>query len=57
MTVLEGFHYLYHPVMRRLHALLDSGELGELRRVEAHFAMPAPPDDDPRWSSSSPAAR
>ena len=26
------------------------GELGELRRVETHFAMPAPPDDDPRWS-------
>jgi predicted dehydrogenase len=50
VTVLEGFHYLHHPVMRRLHALLDSGELGTLRRVETHFAMPAPPDTDPRWS-------
>jgi predicted dehydrogenase len=50
VSVLEGFHYLHHPVTRRLHALLASGELGTLRRVEAHFAMPAPPDDDPRWS-------
>jgi predicted dehydrogenase len=55
VTVLEGFHYLYHPVLRRLHALLSSadggwGELGALRRVETHFAMPAPPDEDPRWS-------
>ena len=50
VVVLEGFHYLHHPVMRRLHAVLDSGELGELRRVETHFAMPAPPDTDPRWS-------
>jgi predicted dehydrogenase len=50
VAVMEGFHYLHHPVMRRLHALLDGGELGTLRRVETHFAMPAPPDRDPRWS-------
>lgn len=50
VTVVEGFHYVHHPVMRRMHALLDSGELGELRQVEAHITMPAPPDDDPRWS-------
>ena len=31
---MEGFHYLYHPVTRRLHELPDSGELGELRAVE-----------------------
>lgn len=46
----EGFHYLFHPVTRRLHALLDSGELGQLRAAEAMVAMPAPPDEDPRWS-------
>lgn len=50
VTVVEGFHYLYHPVMERLFALLDSGELGELRRVEALVAMPAPDQGDPRWS-------
>ena len=50
VTVVEGFHYLFHPVMRRLFALLDSGELGDLVRVEALIAMPAPDDGDPRWS-------
>ncbi len=50
LTVLEGFHYLYHPVTRRLHELLDSGELGTLRHVEVVMDMPAPNDDDPRWS-------
>jgi predicted dehydrogenase len=49
VTVLEGFHYVHHPVMRRLLELVSSGELGALRRVESRFTMPAPPDDDPRW--------
>ncbi|MEV6765053.1 Gfo/Idh/MocA family oxidoreductase [Streptomyces sp. NPDC051105] len=47
---MEGFHYLFHPVTRRLHELLDSGELGDLRHVEAMVAMPAPADTDVRWS-------
>ncbi|MFJ8463573.1 Gfo/Idh/MocA family protein [Streptomyces swartbergensis] len=47
---MEAFHYLFHPVTRRLHELLDSGELGELRHVEAMVAIAAPPDTDPRWS-------
>ena len=50
VTVMEGFHYFYHPVTRRLHELLDSGELGELRAVEIDMFMPAPDDGDPRWS-------
>ena len=50
VTVLEGFHHVHHPVLRRLLALVESGELGELRHVDAEFTMPAPPDDDPRWS-------
>ena len=52
VTVLEGFHYLYHPVTRRLHELLGSGELGDLRHVEAELVIRAPSDDDPRWSLS-----
>ncbi|MER5211770.1 Gfo/Idh/MocA family oxidoreductase [Streptomyces sp. NPDC002838] len=47
---MEGFHYLFHPVTRRLHEIVASGELGELRRVEALVAIPAPDDSDPRWS-------
>ena len=50
VTVMEGFHYLYHPVTRRLHELLDNGELGELRAAEIDMFMPAPADSDPRWS-------
>lgn len=47
---MEAFHYLFHPVTRRLHELLASGELGELRHVEAMVAIAPPPDTDPRWS-------
>jgi predicted dehydrogenase len=50
VTVVEGFHYLFHPVMQRLIALLDSGELGDLQHVEAIIAMPPPEDGDLRWS-------
>lgn len=47
---MEGFHYLFHPVTRRLHELVASGELGDLRRVETEVCIPAPPKTDPRWS-------
>ncbi|MEU9050809.1 Gfo/Idh/MocA family oxidoreductase [Streptomyces sp. NPDC048384] len=47
---MEAFHYLFHPVTRRLHDIVESGELGELQRVETLVAIPAPGDPDPRWS-------
>ncbi|MDK1476037.1 Gfo/Idh/MocA family oxidoreductase [Streptomyces sp. 549] len=50
VTVLEGFHYHFHPVNQRLHAVLASGELGELREVRVALRIPAPDDNDPRWS-------
>lgn len=50
LVLFEGFHYLYHPLMKRLMALLADGELGTLRRVESTMFMPAPAADDPRWS-------
>ena len=46
----EGFHYLWHPLITRLHEILASGELGELQHVETVMDMPAPDDTDPRWS-------
>ncbi len=49
---MEAFHYLFHPVTRRLHELLASGELGALRHVETVVAIPAPEPTDPRWSLS-----
>ncbi|WP_020143371.1 Gfo/Idh/MocA family protein [Terracoccus sp. 273MFTsu3.1] len=48
--LFEGFHYLWHPLVARLHAVLESGELGELRHVETVMDMPAPAPSDPRWS-------
>jgi predicted dehydrogenase len=50
VVVVEGFHYLHHPVTRRLHELVASGELGEVRRVEVTMINPAPAPEDPRWS-------
>ena len=49
VSLMEGFHYPYHPLHARMHALLTSGKLGELRAVEIHMVMPPPADDDPRW--------
>ena len=46
----EGFHYLWHPLITRLHAILASGEIGELQHVETVMDMPAPDPTDPRWS-------
>jgi predicted dehydrogenase len=50
VTVLEGFHYFFHPVTQRAFQLAGDGTLGEVTRVEVRMAMPAPADDDPRWS-------
>lgn len=50
VSVVDGFHYIYHPVTRRLHQLLASGELGTLERVETMVMIPPPPPEDPRWS-------
>jgi predicted dehydrogenase len=50
VTLLEGFHYLHHPVTCHLHELLAPGELAQLRHVEVDLVIPAPADDDPRWS-------
>ncbi|MCW2551687.1 MAG: putative dehydrogenase [Mycobacterium sp.] len=50
VTVLEGFHYFFHPVTQRAFALAADGTIGELTHVEVRMAMPTPGDDDPRWS-------
>lgn len=50
ITVLEGFHYLFHPATRRALELADDGTLGDLEHVEVRMAMPAPEPRDPRWS-------
>jgi predicted dehydrogenase len=50
VPVVEAFHYLYHPVNRRLLELVAAGEIGGLQHVEVQMLMPAPAENDPRWS-------
>ncbi|ANI40931.1 Gfo/Idh/MocA family protein [Mycolicibacterium vaccae] len=50
VTVMEGFHYLFHPINQRALALAGDGTLGELTRVEVRMGMPEPQPEDPRWS-------
>ncbi|MDQ0381899.1 Gfo/Idh/MocA family protein [Amycolatopsis thermophila] len=50
VRIMEAFHYVYHPVLLRLHEILATGELGELRAAQTRLLIPAPGDDDPRWS-------
>ncbi len=49
VPVIEAFHYLYHPVTRRMLELISRREIGDVRHVEVTMQMPAPADDDPRW--------
>ena len=49
-TFMEAFHYLFHPVTRRLLAIAESGELGRIEHVATMVAIPPPPETDPRWS-------
>ncbi|MBC7632610.1 MAG: Gfo/Idh/MocA family oxidoreductase [Flavobacterium sp.] len=49
-TIMEAFHYATHPVMLRLQEIVASGEIGALRHIESTMIIPAPADDDPRWS-------
>lgn len=50
VVFLEAFHYPYHPLFRRICALLDDGAVGDVEHISAVLKMPAPPDADPRWS-------
>ena len=50
VPVVEGFHYLFHPVTRRALELAGDGTLGDITHVEVRMAMPAPDAGDPRWS-------
>ena len=50
VTVMEGFHYFFHPVTRRAFELAGGGTIGMVTHVEVRLAMPAPGEDDPRWS-------
>jgi predicted dehydrogenase len=45
---MEGFHYYYHPVFQRALAVLKSGEIGEVIKVESALLIPMPKPGDLR---------
>ena len=51
LVVMEAFHYRYHPLARRMGAIVDSGELGELRHIEAWLCAPIPKKSDIRYQA------
>lgn len=50
LVVFDGFHYRYHPIFNRLLGLIADGEIGTLQTLAVQMMMPAPADDDLRWS-------
>jgi predicted dehydrogenase len=49
LVVMEAFHYRYHPLAARLREVVDSGELGTVRRVETALCFPLPKFSDIRY--------
>ena len=39
-VLAEAMHYRYHPLAARVKAIVESGELGTIRRFEADFCVP-----------------
>ncbi len=50
LVLAEAFHYRSHPLAARLKAIVDSGELGRLRHLEAHLCVPLLRPGDIRYS-------
>lgn len=47
-VVMQAFHYRYHALTDRMLEIIGSGELGEIKRIEARFCIPLPIKDI-RW--------
>jgi predicted dehydrogenase len=50
LILTEAFHYRYHPLFRRVKAIYDSGELGDIARVDAVFQIAVVDPDDIRMN-------
>ena len=48
-VVMEAFHYRYHPLAKRMREIVESGELGGIRRVETALCFPLPKFSDIRY--------
>lgn len=40
-VLMEAFHYRYHPLAARMKEIVERGELGAIRHLEAHFSTPS----------------
>jgi predicted dehydrogenase len=49
LVVMEAFHYRYHPLAHRMLEVVESGELGAVRRVETSMCFPLPVFSDIRY--------
>ena len=49
LVVMEAFHWRYHPLAQRMVDIVRSGELGDVRHVEAALCFPLPKASDIRW--------
>jgi predicted dehydrogenase len=48
-TLVEAFHWRYHPLAERMRAVIAGGELGRVRHLEAWFCFPMIFPNDIRW--------
>lgn len=48
-VVMEGFHYRYHGLMTEVLKLVDSGAIGDITEVEAHFDINLPDRSNIRY--------
>ncbi|MDP1720095.1 MAG: Gfo/Idh/MocA family oxidoreductase [Candidatus Nanopelagicaceae bacterium] len=47
--IIEGFHYQYHPLIKRVIEIAKSGELGNILTVTSALNISPPRDSDIRW--------
>ena len=50
LVVMEAFHYRYHPLAARMQSIVETGQLGTIRHVEAALCFPLPRFSDIRYS-------
>ena len=48
-VLMEAFHYRYHPLMSRVLAILNSGEIGQIRHIDTSMCIPLYRPRDIRW--------
>ena len=52
LVLAEAFHYRYHPLAHRMREVLDSGDLGRVREIEAWLCAPIPKKSDIRYQNA-----